>query len=314
MSAPSSAPARRLRRFLFGVALVLSLLEGGFRLFEAEIAASANRLSTKAALLGKQGRVDALFFGTSRLWDGISPRIFASAFPGARAFNLAVTSSNIADLEELAARFASRPGLRLAVIELDEQQLSPPPRAYEPVSRIESIAARCSRLIAHRAALRGESLERLPQLLFYAGKMDGSEVHLLEQIDALLGRAAPSSLLTDENALRPVLVAPGAPLADAALERLLSAARLFRDVGVTAAFVVPPVRALNEREPRMREKRAAVAREFPVLDFELAPIPPALWRDGSHLNAQGRALFSRVLAREVARLGLLGRGIAGREN
>ncbi len=165
----------RLLRFLAGTCAVLALAEGGFRLFAVEVSASVSRAGTKAALLDKQGRIEVLFFGTSRLWDGVSPRTFSAAFPGVRAFSLAASGARLDTLEWLARRVAHRPGLRLAFVELSSPQLDPSPSREAAPSGLEAIAARYSMLVANRGALRGESLERLPGLLLFPRRLDGSE-------------------------------------------------------------------------------------------------------------------------------------------
>src|SRR5207247_1746669 len=100
-------------------------------------------------------------------------------------FDLAVTSSTLETLEMLARRFGARPGVRLAVVELSGPQLElARPEPSPPVDAVSDFAARHSRLIEYRAALRGESLERLPELLFYPRRMDGSEILLGDQLAA----------------------------------------------------------------------------------------------------------------------------------
>ncbi|HEY6146791.1 MAG TPA: hypothetical protein VIZ69_03805, partial [Thermoanaerobaculia bacterium] len=201
---------RRLLLYLGGVCAALALVEGAFRVFEREISASASRVETKAALLEKQGPVEVLFFGTSRFWDGIAPRRFAAAFPGVRAFNLAASGAKLPTLESE----AGRPGLRLAAIELSAPQLDPASPPDAPASGVEGVASRWLKLIAHRGALRGESLLRLPELLLFARWMDGSEVRFVDQIAALFGRGETEAPRLD---LRPAPVEPStsgaAPLA-----------------------------------------------------------------------------------------------------
>ena len=109
---------KKLLSYAAGVAAALGLIEGAFRLWQPAFAACGDRILTKAAVLDRHDRVDVLFYGTSRFWDAISPRLYAEELsaPDVRGFNLAVTSATLETLEMLAARFAARPGVRLAVV------------------------------------------------------------------------------------------------------------------------------------------------------------------------------------------------------
>lgn len=289
----------KLLRYVAGTCAVLALAEGAFRLFAVELSAATTRAGTKAALLDKQGRVEVLFFGTSRLWDGVSPRTFAAAFPGVHAFSLAASGANLGTLEALAGRFARRPGLRLAFVELSSPQLDASPSQPSAPTGIEAAAARRSMLIANRGALRGESLERLPGLLLYPTRLDGSEIHLGEQVAAILGRPPPPG---ERLALRPIDEAPGPAATDASTLRLLAVARELRAASVAVVFVVPPLRACEPPED-MSASAAALAPGFPVWNYQRAPLPAEAFRDCGHLNARGRTTFSRSLAAQAARAG-----------
>jgi hypothetical protein len=313
-------PVSRLARYVLGVLAVFAALEAAFRIWEPEVAACGHRVATKALLLDKQGPMEALFFGTSRTWDAVSPRLFseesAALQPGiaARGFNLAVTSSNLDTLEQMARRFAGRPGLRLALLELSQPQLDPGEPEGPPRDALEELFARRLRLIAHRTALRGESLERLPELLFFPRRMDGSEVRFADQLAAALGRQEPRAPPVDLAPLAPAPVAPApiapdASVADPRAARLDAVARLLRERGAAVVFVVPPVHE-SDRTAAVRAVAASLARDWPVWDFGAAPFPEQMFRDGSHLNRAGRALLSRLLAVETARAGLLGPGLA----
>ncbi len=289
---------RRLLLYAAGVCGALAVAEGAFRVLEAELAASADRVAWKVALLEKQGRVDVLFLGTSRSWDAIAPRQFAASFPGTRAFGLATSAARLEDLERLTARFARRPGLRLAFVEVSRPQLdAAPPTPPPPDAGIEAAAARVFKLVAHRQALRGESLARLPGLLFFPRRLDGSEARLVDQLAALAGRipaAAPASI-----DLRPEPIAPSAAPEDPRAPRLAAVGRSFKEAGAKVVFLLPPIRPCEPPE-EVGAIAAELAREFDVWDFRAAALPDDAWRDCSHLNARGRALFTGALARETA--------------
>ena len=301
------AGVRRLLLYLGGVCAALGLLEGVFRVFEREISASVSRAETKAVLLEKHGPVEVLFFGTSRFWDGIAPRRFAAAFPGVRAFSLAASGARLSTLEAQVARFAGRPGLRLAVVELSGPQLDAGTTGEAPAGPIERVAARYLDLVAHRGALRGESLSRLPELLLFPRSMDGSEVRLADQIAAVCGRAEAQGPALD---LRPGTVEASPSDAGPIAGRLAAAGHRLRSSGAQVVFVMPPIRPCEPPE-EVGPVAASLAREFPVWDYRAAALPPAAFRDCSHLDRSGRLAFSELLANQAAREGLL-HAVAGR--
>jgi len=295
------AAVRRLLLYLGGFCAALALVEGAFRIFEAEISASASRVETKALLLEKQGAVDVLFFGTSRFWDGIAPRRFAAAFPGVRAFSLATSAAKLETLESETRRFAHRRGLRLAVIELSGPQLDPAEPPEPSPAGIEAAAGRYLRLVAHRSALRGESLLRLPELLLFPGRVDGSEVRFIDQLASALGLPEDPGARLD---LRPAPV-PSSPLEAGTRARRISAvASSLRAAGVQVVFVLPPILPCEPAED-VAAVAASLAREFAVWDYRRAALPADAWRGCSHLSRAGRIAFTRALAEEAAREGLL---------
>ena len=298
---------RRLLLYAAGVCGALAVAEGAFRVLEADFAASADRIAWKAALLDKQGRVDVLFFGTSRSWDAIAPRQFASSFPGTRAFSMATSAARLEDLEVLTARFARRPGLRLTFVELSRPQLDEAPPPAPPASGIAAAAERSLKLVAHREALRGESLARLPGLLLFPRRLDGSETHLFDQMAAFAGWSpqVPASI-----GARPEPIAPSGAPADPRAARLQVVGRAFRDAGAKLVFLLPPVRTCEQPE-EVGAIAGELAREFHVWDYRAAALPQDAWRDCGHLNARGRALFTQALAEEAARSGWMS-SMAGR--
>jgi hypothetical protein len=300
---------RKLFLYAAGVCGILAALEVAFRVFEPEIAASANRVTAKVALLQKQGRVDALFLGTSRFWDAIAPRQFAARFPGMRGFSIAASGARLETLETLAERFAQRPGLRVAFVEVSPPQLDPRRTPAEAMSGIEALAAHSLKLVEHRAVLRGESLLRLPELLLYPRSMDGSETRLVDQLAAVLGQR-PDAQRTFE--VRPEPVTASASTPDPRAERMAAVGRAFRHAGAQVIFVLPPVRGC-EGDEDTGAVAAWLARDSLVWDYRTAPLPQDAWRDCSHLNARGRAVFSGSLAEETARGGWL-RSVADRSH
>jgi len=294
---------RRLLSYVAAVALAVASIECAFRALEADVAASSSRIATKEALLTKQGPVQILFLGTSRFWDAIEPRRFADAFPGARAFNLAASGAKLPTLEEVAARCARRPGLRVAFIELSGPQLDREAPSPPAPSALEALAARVSKLIEHRAALRGESLLRLPGLTLFATRLDGSEVTFADQLASWLGYSSPEkpgdTIRVSEAPATFTVRIPAGNVPERAAEAPRGRAAVAdrsRAAGVDPLFALPPI-LLCEREPdEAAVVAASLGSRFAVWDYRAA-LPPQAFRDCSHLNRAGRAAFSEALAR-----------------
>ncbi len=336
-------PARRLLLFSGGLALLALGLEATVRAREAPFAAATSRALAKAALLDAHGPVDVLFFGTSRVQDGVSPQLFSDALgwiPPVSAFNLAFTSSSLESLEALATQYEGRVGLRLAVIELSTPQLQngapvweAPPPAEDVEGRLTAWVHAHARTIAHRQAFVSDNVVRLPSLLWFAPALDGSETRVTDQLAAYLGHreALPASF--DAAAWEPVrwtgqeeLPAEPVPPPKRALfanasrqaradlvDRLARLVEGYRVHGVQTVFVVPPLTQAfapaEERDPFMKAFFILLARACgaEVWDYSSLALPDDVFRGESHLNRLGRALFSESLAREVARAGLLER-------
>jgi hypothetical protein len=320
----SRAP-RRLIQFASILFALLLGLELGARGLSADLAACANRGLFKLRLLERHGPVSLLFLGSSRTQDGVSPRLVTEALAGRgrpelRGFNAAFTSTSLASLEEESRRLAGRPGLSLVVIELSSAQLGAGPAAWAPPEAGEaqpsprSIEERLSAwagshlaLVQHRGALIPEHLVLLP-LLVAAGRLDGSEVRVPQQLQAALGLHERDPLQGDAWALPPVPPADQVPCAPPPeLERLFAVARRFEDGGARVVFSVPPLSEEaafhhhdHEREPAFRCLAHRLAARYPVLD--LVAGPKEQFRDTTHVNARGRASWSRGLARALAAL------------
>lgn len=317
-------PRRRLATYVLGTALVLAAFEGAVRAREPLFAAASHRVLTKAALLDQKGAVEVLFFGTSRTWDGVSPRLFADDFAELRGyrvtgFNLASTSSSLDTLEYLARRFAGRPGLALSVVEISLPQIESRPLAWAPSAadergveeRLASLAASSVKLIQHRTFLHGENLARLPALLFFAPALDGSEIKVVDQLAAALGR--PEARAPASAPWTPRIHRRRDGAADAALlERMREVGRALQTHGARVLFVIPPLAAGHTPREDWSELAGALAEDLGTLaiDYTALGLPDDLFRGTSHLAARGRALYTRSLAEQIAHAGLLVKGVS----
>jgi hypothetical protein len=324
------SPGRRLLVFALSLGALGAALEWTVRAHEPAFAAATNRALAKAALLDRHGPVDVLFLGTSRMQDGVSPRLFSDELarnaPGTRveAFNLAFTSSSLDSLEALAARFGHRAGLRLAVVELSAPQVEngppvwerDPPPGQDIEGRLTAWLRAHVRTLAERKALVWDNLVRLPSLLWFGADLDGSETRVLDQALAFFGRRESPPPAFDASGWVPRRISSRSPSGGAGqgeapspiASRLAAIARVFDG---RVVFVSPPyTRAFEdpkERSPEMKALFAQVALESgaPVWDYTDLELPKRWFRGKSHLNREGRAVFSTMLAREVGRAGLL---------
>ena len=312
-------PTQRLAAFAVGVLALLGGCELWVRSHEALFRAATHRALAKAALLDRQGPIDVLFIGTSRTQDGVSPRIFSQRLAAigvaspVRAFNLAFTSSSLETLEYLAGRYAARQGLKLVVLELSLPQLknetppwespSHPPGTWED-GLFEGLEKRI-RLVALRKALLGENLIRLPGLVFFPHKLDGSEVMLTDQLWRALDRGSDPSVPDEADSWRPRVVlparAPEGTVESPWVPRMARIARSFAERRTRVVFVVPPLAgadASDERDPTMKKMFAdlATASESEVWDFSEQTHSDDFFRGATHLSEKGRSAFSRALA------------------
>ena len=319
----------RLLRFALGTLTALVAVELAVRVEEPLFAAASHRVLAKAALLDRHGHVEVLFFGTSRTQDGVSPSLVSDELaraggPRVRAFNLASTASSLETLDYLAQRFAGRPGLELAVVEVSEPQLVsaalpwlPDAAPRDGEQRLLAWTAARVRLVEHRSFLIGENLARLPALLLLAPRLDGSEVTMADQLAAALGArnapAPPFDLASWAPTIWTASQAAAQSPAPPNLEALVSLARRLSSGGARVAFVVPPLAPgahAPEREKPLRDLFAALAQEThcPVWDYSGIAAPADLFRGETHLAPAGRAQFSRALAQQIAASGLLSPG------
>jgi hypothetical protein len=318
-------PAKRLLLYLLGTVAVFAVLEAGIRSRSALFAAASHRTLTKLELLKQHGRVDLLFFGSSRTQDGVSPRLISEELGEAnqlRGFNVASTATSLETLDWLSLQVADRPGLRTVVLEVSGPQLTKAApqflSAREPPGDLEGRLTAEVRdhlaLVEHRGVLFSDNLTRLPALLIFGPSLDGSEVMAGEQLSSWLGHAEPKAPPFDEAAwklrdLDGVTAASALPV-----DLLATLADRFSQRGVRVVFMVPPLAQSYADAPErgapmidlLGQLRARTRAE--IWDWSAASLPDEIFRGSSHLNHLGRAQFARVLAKQLVRSGLAGGG------
>jgi hypothetical protein len=83
------------------------------------------------------------------------------------------------------------------------------------------------------------------------------------------------------------------------LARLQEIQELCRNNGARFIFVLPPVRGVNDVEDTLRTTAAGTG-IIVLVPFRGGEMPAAYFSDGFHLNAQGAAVFTERLGRELA--------------
>ena len=305
-------------RLIWFVATPLALLltgEWAARRFEPSFAAVSNRVRFKAALLERQGPIELLFVGTSRLNDGLSPaqltaRLGAKGgLRGARGFNASTPSSSLETLAFLVRGGLSHPGLKVLVLELSAAQTRSEALSLDPPA--EEGLLRGSNLLRYRRAL---ALENLPRFLglALARRFDGSEWFrdrwLLEGAKERLGSLSPAPPIVEPRRVESAPLA-AAPLEAAGAEAASTYQRLSDEAaaaGVRTFWVVPPSAATERSAECVGEFQRLVGEvarrtRAPVLDYSCVELPASFFADGrTHLGAAGRAWFSASIADQLA--------------
>jgi hypothetical protein len=309
----------RARFFTLSTVLlgVLALGEALGRRDGAVLAAVAQRVTFKLALLEARGSADFVVLGSSRGNDCVTPAPLAAALgPSWRGASLATPSSSLPTLEYVAKRAALTPGLKLAFVELSRRQLAPgqlelevaPPQ--DPLDPVGNFLFEHSALLKGRRAFAVENWSRLPALLV-PSRYDGGEFfhsRWLAETFVWPGPVAPGEL----DRLVP---AHDAPLAEAGpeWERVVDGYRRvvepFRAHGVKVVLFGSPLAAVRrpqECDAAGRGFRAAVAAavDAPLFDFACSEVDETYLTDkDEHCGTLGRERFS-------ARLGLSARADA----
>lgn len=329
---PPHTPLFRLLAYVAGLAAVALTVEAATRLWQPLFRASAHRSLFKAALLEQHLPQDVIFFGTSRAGESLRPSSFVDELarrgaPGLSAFNVSTPFSSLDILDAVAKRFSTAPGLKLAIIEISNQQLrrkivpwTPEPPGREDFdARVFAWVEQHSALVAERKGFVLNSLGRLLVVALFGGSVDGTEEFGTDYVKAVFGRHrdSPPSAFDPSADCRPRTPdTPPQALQELAEERELYVAmeKAFSERGVKVVFFVPPTRdpALSEeRAPKYRAFAAAIyaATGRPVWDFTDCALPANYYRDPTHHSHLGGSHFSRIVAREVAQDAELSRAL-----
>ncbi|HYV47408.1 MAG TPA: hypothetical protein VFA20_21260 [Myxococcaceae bacterium] len=328
-----ASPSAKLGIYVLALLGVTATLELACRHWQPLFRAASHRSLFKAALLERRLPQDIVFFGTSRTGEALRPGALLAELsergaPPLSAYNVSTPYSSLDILQVVAQRFSTAPGMKVAVIEISDDQLhrNSLPWATEPLAADADIDARAAAWLQAHSALFAErkvfvlnSLGRLGVVALFGHTLDGTEEFGTDYVRAILGqsrRYEPSAFQAVDCRPRPdgpLLAAAGE---DLAAERDIYAgiARAFAERGVEAAFYIPPVRdpgPEGEGRPAQRAFNAALqaATGRPVWDFSDCRLPPEYFRDATHLSHLGGSHFSRMVARQMAEDARFARGL-----
>jgi len=328
-----ASPSAKLGIYVLALLGVTATLELACRRWQPLFRAASHRSLFKAALLERRLPQDIVFFGTSRTGEALRPGALLAELsergaPPLSAYNVSTPYSSLDILQVVTQRFSTAPGLKVAVIEISDDQLhrNALPWAAEPLTAGADLDARAAAWLQAHSALFAErkvfvlnSLGRLAVVTLFGQSLDGTEEMGTDYARAILGRS-PRYESSDFHAgadcrprTDPVLLAAGEDLAP---ERDIYAgiARAFAERGVEAAFYVPPVRdpgPSGEGRPAHRAFTAALqaATGRPVWDFSDCRLPAEYFRDATHLSHLGGSHFTRFVARQMAEDPRFARGL-----
>jgi len=327
----------RLSVFLLSFFLILAGLELAMRWNGESFHALTDPLLIKAAILEKSPETSVLFLGTSRFVDGIEQETFAreiSKISGKsiRVLNGATTGSQ-GDRSAYFAELATKhPGLTHVILEASPPALMGGELGFEktsesePAEEAESDARKSrfadrlestlqdwfrskSALVRHRKSLRPKPLLKLPVILL-SDVVDPNIWSRKGVLTSLISssQVAPESPLPGD--VRPAKVTGGNQSEDAIVQKsqfkmLIRLCEIFEKSKLKVIWVAPPVRR-SERSanhnPDYTAMYSIAAERFGIefLDYAATNLDESLFRDPSHLNAKGRPIFSRILARDLA--------------
>jgi hypothetical protein len=307
-----SKPAR-----YFSYLLVTLIIFEAFLIFSSAIFSNlTDRIRLKSTMFNFRNPTEILFIGSSRFKDGISPKIVSEVFNKNRtvkwsAFNGATTGTNLNRLEYFFNKTVVKPGLTNIIIEISLPQLMEGELGFnataEPKDFEEKLQLTLSsnlRMSKYRKSFRLEHLMYAPVILG-ASHLEGSELFRKNIIQDLL--SDDKFDLSDErlNKWQATLIYPTEEevgKGDRILDAFSRMSDLAFEKNVNMLLVIPPT--INQRNNVENTKEAldlyqkiSTVSKRPVYNYGNLQIPESNFRDkDSHLNKEGRVIFSTVLA------------------
>lgn len=319
-------PGIGLAAFVLGLMVLLVFTEILVRSNQGVFEGASHRMLAKLATFERKPRVDFLFFGTSRIQDGIAPKLvsrhlqeISPAFGKLVGFNAAAMTAGIDDLLTIAPRYLNQPTLRTVFIELSVPHLGN--QSTLPVASIPSQSTLEDQLafslqniafIKYRTAFRPGNLGSISSLLFFSSSMSGCETRLKDIVSAWLGKDEFSSENFNQQLGPPDIIIsqnteiPLSDELDKVATKLSTLSNLFLEKGIKVIFIVPPASTdpLPERDslvPFYKELARRTHNE--VWNFVSLTLPNTFFKDSTHLSKnEGQPQWSFAVANQLSKV------------
>lgn len=278
-----------------------------------------DRIRLKSAMFKFRSPTEILFIGSSRFKDGISPKIVSEVFNKTEtvrwsAFNGATTGTNMKRLEYFFNNTVVKSGLLIVIIEISLPQLregtlgfnsKAEPRDFE--NKLQQTLSSNLKISEYRKSFRLEHLMYVPAIVG-ASHFEGSELFRKNIIPDLLSEDKFDLSEERLNKWQPVLIYPTegeVTKGDRILDAFSRMSDLAFEKNVNLLFVIPPT--INQRSKKENTKKVldlyqkiSTVSKRPIYNYGNILIPESNFRDkDSHLNKEGRVIFSTVLARVI---------------
>jgi len=328
---------RRLFHFALLSLLILAVFELSVRQNEELFSALSDRIALRMKIFERSSPdLKILFIGTSRFVDAIDQSAFSTAYHqqsgnDAKSLNVAIAGMIGEEFQSFAELASQRDTLEVVVLEASYPSLlSSPGRTAPQITTADSndrtvpadtnfsncIETALTTWISHnvglvrnRKALRPNTLSNL-FYLYSSNYIDpaiwsrrGTLVSLFENPDLDLYdeimHFAPPRVIQPDSSLQ--MIDEEAP--DEIYINLKTVSNFFKDKKTHAVWVAPPLSQEYNTNESDKIVRASIARDFDVIfiDYTGINLPDYYFRDSSHLNKNGRAIFTRLLARDLAK-------------
>lgn len=315
----TSKPAK----YFICLLIVFLLFEILFNCFSNIFSNTTDRIRLKSAMFEFRDKTEVLFLGSSRFKDGVSPKLFSKHLNSTnskplRAFNGAITGANIERLEFFFNKAANKIGTKHIVIEVSRPQLQ---RKKEDIKatdieekdidyQMATFFEEKSKLIQWRKSLRFDNLKNIPAILF-ADHMEGSELYKKGALGDLTKSTKSTFNAVAKEEWRHSLIKPSVINSISQSDQVIyntfkRITKKAKETGIKITFVIPPLvngSKKKETTPEMyaRFQNLSSVTGLTIYDFSSANINESYFRDkDSHLNKEGRYIFSQLLAELLA--------------
>ncbi len=328
----------RLLKFTVLFVLILGAFEVFVRANGPYFYALSDKLLLKAAILERSPDTNVLFLGTSRFVDAIEQMRFAEELESitgkkTKALNGATTGSQGERSAYFAKLAVKHEGLTHVILEAtppalkngdlgftDESGLAPAVAgagddderfATRFENRLQDSVTSNVALVKYRKAMRPKTLLKLP-VLYMADSVDPNTWSRKGLLRSMF--TSPDVEITEELAakFKPEIITADDLPDDAKphpstelYDNLIRLSDIFAESGIQVIWVAPPVSEEKLRSNYGRKYTRmyqAIAAKYDTVFYDYAgtPMDAEYLRDPTHMNANGRRLFSTVLARELA--------------